>query len=188
MLCPGCWGSKTTPGSVAACGVCNATGSCADVRLSPHFLLSEMVHSDTAVRKHLPNVPSAAHIANLTRLCVEVLEPIREQFDALHVTSGLRVPALNGSIAGSAKRSAHEEGWAADLVPIRNGVTLKSIVDWVIASSLEYDQVIYEGTWVHVARFSPDGTRARKLALMMFKDANGDSYYSPYNPADPRVV
>lgn len=187
MLCPNCWGSMTVPGSQTPCGYCNAAGSCPDQVLSHHFRLSEMLASQTAMRRHLSNAPTLEHIANLTKLSVDLLEPIRSQFGPVQISSGLRLPAVNGSIPGSAKRSAHEEGWAADFVPMRDGVTLKTIVDWVIASLLEYDQVIYEGTWVHVARFTPDGSRARKMPLMMFKNAAGDSDYSRYDPNDPRV-
>jgi zinc D-Ala-D-Ala carboxypeptidase len=191
MLCPACWGSKTVPGARSRrkkCITCSATGACADRQLSPHFALSEMVRSQTALRKHLSNAPSDEHVANLVRLCKEILEPMRAQFGPLRVTSGLRLPAVNGSIAGAARRSAHEEGWAADIVPIKAGVTLKQMVDWVIASSLSFDQVIYEGTWVHVARFSPNGKREARQALMMFPNAAGKPTYSAYKPNDPRVV
>jgi len=157
--------------------------------LSPHFALSEILFSPTAVRDHIANDPDPAvnDEQHLARLCNDLLEPVRNEFDALHVNSGLRRPLLNAHIAGSASVSAHMFGWAADVVPIRNGVTLKAIVDWVIASNLRYDQVIYEGTWVHLALFAPNGTAQRKQALMMFPDASGKPQYSPYLPNDPRV-
>ena len=188
MLCPGCWGSRTTPSSPDPCATCTGTGVFADAQLSPHFLLSEMLRSQTAVRKHLSNAPTPGHLANLRRLCHELLEPIRTEWGPLRINSGLRLPAVNGSIAGAARRSAHEEGWAADFVPLKAGVTLKQIVDWIIASPLTYDQVIYEGTWVHIARFSPDGTREAKQKLMMFPDSRGRAVYSPYDSMDPRVM
>jgi hypothetical protein len=176
MLCPQCWGRKTS------CAYCGKSGVVPDVRLSPHFTLSELVASQTAARKKIANVPTDDHRAHLTRLALECLEPIRLQFGPLHVNSGLRVAKLNKAIGGSTT-SAHCAGWAADLVPIRAGITLKRIVDWVIGSSVPYDQIIYEGTWVHIARFNASGTKTRKQKLMMF-----GGKYAQYDATDPRVI
>lgn len=186
MLCPGCWGTKKR--DRGSCTTCAGAGTVDDVQLSPHFTLSELVRSQTAVRKALSNAPTPAHVAALRRLCLQCLEPVRAQFGALRVNSGLRLPAVNGSLAGSARRSAHELGWAADFVPADQGVSLKRAVDWVVASPLAFDQVIYEGTWVHLARFAPDGKRERKQALMMFPDKAGKSKYAAYDASDARVL
>ena len=186
MLCPGCWGAKAKDG--ATCAACAGVGTIDEVQLSPSFTLSELVRSQRAVRKGLSNAPSAQHVAALRRLCVECLEPVRSQFGALRVSSGLRLPAVNRALTGSASGSAHIEGFAADFVPADTSVTLKRIVDRVLSSTLAFDQVIYEGTWVHLARFAPDGVRERRQALMMFPDANGKAKYSTYDPRDALVL
>lgn len=188
MICPRCWGSRREPGGVAVCAYCGGQGTAKDVELSPHFSMSEMVVSQTAIRRGIPNAPSAEQTEHLQRLSNELLEPIRAEFGALRISSGVRLPALNEAIQGSSRTSAHQVGWAADFIPAAPAVKLKAIVDWVSASALPYDQIIYEGTWVHVARFHPDGRQVRKQSLMMFPSNSGSPAYSAYDPTDPRVL
>jgi zinc D-Ala-D-Ala carboxypeptidase len=45
------------------------------MKLSANFQLSELVKSQTAERKGIPNNPSPSHIDNLKALCVNVLQP-----------------------------------------------------------------------------------------------------------------
>ena len=47
------------------------------MKLSANFQLSELVKSQVAERKGIPNNPSPSHIDNLKALCVNVLQPIR---------------------------------------------------------------------------------------------------------------
>jgi zinc D-Ala-D-Ala carboxypeptidase len=47
-------------------------------KLTEHFSLEEMTFSKTAVRHGLDNRPNTRIIQNLTELCEELLEPIRE--------------------------------------------------------------------------------------------------------------
>lgn len=68
-------------------------------RLSPHFTLAEFACKDGT------KVPSAS-VPALTRLCNEVLEPLRERFGACTVMSGYRPAAYNRRIGG-AKFSQH---------------------------------------------------------------------------------
>jgi hypothetical protein len=101
--------------------------------------------------------------------------------------SAYRCLALNTAVKGSTT-SAHVAGWAGDINPVDPNVTRKAIVDWIIASSLAYDQVIFEGTWVHIALFDRPGVQQRKEALSMFP--NPDSHriqYIAYDPTDPRI-
>lgn len=181
MVCPACWGAKKDR-SRRLCKYCSAEGTVPDQQLSDNFSLSEMLYSPTAVRASIPNDPTPEQVQHLAAVCHYLLEPIRVKFGPLHINSGLRQPELNAAIGGSSKTSAHQLGYAADLIPMAHGSSLKSVVDWVISFGIAYDQVIYEGTWVHVGLVSPDGT-VRKQALMMF-----GGKYSPYDPKDPRVV
>lgn len=70
-----------------------------DVRLSPHFLLSEFSPHDggTVPPKYVPSLRS---------LCVLVLEPLRVEFGVCHVVSGLRTVKHNAAVGG-AKESHH---------------------------------------------------------------------------------
>lgn len=181
MLCPRCHGTKTDPSTEGPCSFCVGAGTCADAPLSPHFELSELLVSEAAARKGLPNDPPDGYVERLRTLAADVLEPLRARFGPVHVNSGYRSPAVNAAIGGSAT-SAHMQGFAADLVPLTAGVTLKQMADWLISSDVPFDQVIFEGTWLHVGRFGPGGV-VRREALMMF-----GGKYSTYDPADPRVT
>ena len=119
-------------------------------KLSANFSLRELVVSQTAVRCGIPNVPSPVHIENLSALCAQVLQPARDAFGPILVTSGYRSPRLNRKIRG-AERSQHCLGQAADIIPANGEV---AALFNLIASlpELPFDQLIYEfGVWVHVS-------------------------------------
>lgn len=118
-------------------------------QLTEHFTLGEMTRSSTAVRRGIPNVPSADNVAALTLLCARVLEPVRAHFGRpVRVTSGYRAPRVNVSVGGSAT-SQHCLGEAADFTVL--GVPNIEVCRW-IAEHLAFDQLIYEfgeAGWVH---------------------------------------
>ena len=155
-----------------------------DRRLSPHFLLSELLHSDTAAANGIPNDPTEEHLANGQRLVTEILEPIRERCGPQHVNSGYRSHALN-AIRGGADRSAHMEFFAGDLVPKACG--RRALFDAVLASDLKFDQLIWEITWIHVGLVGPGGVQRRQV-LQAFPNSRGVMQYAPFNPNDPRVA
>ncbi len=63
--------------------------------LTPHFSLKEMTASATANQLHIINCPNATQIARLKALCEHVLEPLRQHFGAIRITSGFRSERLN---------------------------------------------------------------------------------------------
>lgn len=188
MLCPRCWGSRIEPGrDDRNCNFCLGDGVSKDVQLGPHFWLSEFVRSSKALRKGIPNDPSSKHIEELRSLVVKLLEPLRREFGSISIESGFRTLKTNIEIGGS-ESSVHMDGRAADIVPMAPGVTLKMLVDWMIKQDkLLFDQVIFEGTWVHVGHESPRGGY-RRQALMMFMNSKKERVYSRYDPKDPRVT
>ncbi|MEZ5688681.1 MAG: D-Ala-D-Ala carboxypeptidase family metallohydrolase [Caenibius sp.] len=135
-------------------------------RLSPHFHLSEFVHSQTAARRGIDNTPPPWVVANLERLCRKVLEPVRAHFARpVIVSSGYRCLALNRAIGGSST-SQHCRGEAADIeVP---GVSNVDLAKW-IDGNLLFDQLILEfytpgqpsSGWVHASH----GPRLRNQEL-----------------------
>ena len=185
MLCPYCWGNrKALDGGI--CTVCHSAGVIEDKQLSEFFKLSEMLASQTAVRNCLSNYPSNEVIGNLTKLAKELLDPIRVHFGPLHIDSGYRAPLVNKAVGG-APSSAHLQGWAADINARQASVTRKNIVDWVKGEELQYDQLIFEGTWVHISLFGPSSMQRRET-LAMFPNRAGVPTYLQYDPKDPRIL
>lgn len=146
--------------------------------LSPHFTLAELLQSETAARRRIDNSPSQAIVDNLTFLAGR-LEVIRELLGNLPIiiTSGYRCSALNVAVGGS-KTSAHMSGLAADFICPAYGSPLdicRRLAER--AGQLAFDQVIQEGSWVHVG-FAQAGREPRRQVLTaQFSD--GGASYSP---------
>jgi len=152
------------------------------MKLSANFQLSELVKSQTAERKGIPNNPSPAHIDNLKNLCINVLQPIRSHFDCpVIVSSGYRSAELCIAI-GSKPTSQHAEGKAADIEVV--SVDNKELAQW-IKDNLEFDQLILEfyrsgepdSSWVHV---SWDSDNNRNQSLLAYRDDNNKTQYRPW--------
>lgn len=130
-------------------------------QLSPHFTLDELQRSRTAERLGIDNAPPPAARANLDRLA-RLLEEVRAALGgrAIHITSGYRSPELNRRVGGS-PASAHMDGCAADLIVW--GMSPLDVARVIDASAIAFDQLIYEGDWVHIA--IPTSGRARRNRL-----------------------
>jgi uncharacterized protein YcbK (DUF882 family) len=150
------------------------------MNLTNNFSLSELTHSDTAVKKGLDNTPTQEIIDNLKVLCEKVLQPVREHYGkSVKVNSGYRAPEVNASVGGS-KTSDHCKGQAADIeiVGVTNGDLAKYIKD-----SLQFTQVILEfytpgipdSGWVHVS-YDPKDLKCQVLTATK-KD--GKTVYLP---------
>ena len=121
-------------------------------QLTEHFSLTELTASATATQDGIDNSAPDAIVANLQTVA-NGLENVRSILGvAMHINSGYRCPALNSAVHGVA-HSAHEEGFAADFVAPDFGVPL-AIVQTLQQSNLAFDQIIQEGTWVHIS-FDP---------------------------------
>ena len=124
------------------------------MKLSDNFTLAEMVRSQTARRLNIDNTPDEHQIEFMRELCVHVLQPIRNEFGPVRITSGLRVPELNRAIGGSSS-SQHcaLNGAAAD---IDFGDANKPVFDWIV-NNIVFDQLIWEfgddknPDWIHVS-------------------------------------
>ncbi len=118
-------------------------------QLSKNFTLEELTNSITASKRGLSNVPLPTHQDNLKNLVEAVLQPLRDILGVgIKITSGYRGFALNQAIGGS-KSSQHCEGKAADFTVV--GKSSTEICKIIIASGIEFDQLIDELTWVHVS-------------------------------------
>ena len=134
------------------------------MNLSPHFTLEELTVTD---HRTLDNTPDDDQKVNLYRLA-QFLEQVKEvlQFKPILVNSAYRSAAVNAA-CGSRDTSQHRLGCAADIrVP---GMTPDEVVRVVIASKLDYDQVIRELTWTHISIPNTPEAKPRKMALIIDK-------------------
>lgn len=125
------------------------------MKLSKHFSLSEFLRSQTASRLGIDMTPGKYELDNLATLCINYLEPLREELGnpIIHISSGFRPLKLNNRIGGSAT-SAHLIGCAADIVV--TGIKPLKVARVLKDSGILYDQNIHEfGAWVHIG-FSVD--------------------------------
>ena len=147
-------------------------------KLSPNFTLSEMVKSETAVRRGLDNTPGQAEVDNLKVLATNVLQKVREHYKkGVKVNSGFRHPEVNAAVGGS-RTSDHCKGQAADIeIP---GVANADLAEW-ISKNCEFTQLILEfytpgvpdSGWVHV---SYDPKNLKKQVMTALKE-NGKTVY-----------
>ena len=133
---------------------------------SRNFTLSELIKSDTAIRKGINNNPNAEQIEKLKALCENILQPVRDHFGRVKITSGFRSVDLCMAI-GSSANSQHAKAEAADFECV--GVDNAELADW-IKNNLPYDQLIVEyytpgepnSGWIHCS-YIPDQPRASYL-------------------------
>jgi zinc D-Ala-D-Ala carboxypeptidase len=124
------------------------------MKLSKNFSLDELTKSQTALRMGINNEPTPGDLYNLSQLCDNILQPVREHFGKpVTVSSGYRSVALCEAIGSSAK-SQHAKGEAADFEIM--GIDNKEVAVW-IRDNLDFDQLILEfykdgepsSGWIH---------------------------------------
>lgn len=141
------------------------------MKLSKNFSLAEMVKSQTAERKAIPNAPDAGCIESMKLLAENILQPVRDEFGSFIVSSGYRSPELCIAI-GSKITSQHAKGEAADFEVA--GVDNYDLAIW-IRDNLEFDQLILEcytggnSGWIHCS-YVPEGNRKE---LLTYDRSNG---------------
>ena len=154
------------------------------MKLTANFSLDELIKSQVAERKGINNNPSPMQIENLKALAVNILQPIRSQFDKpLIISSGFRCAELCLEIGSSihSEHCADNKSAAADFeIP---GVDNKELAEW-IKSNLEYNQLILEfyregepsSGWVHCS-YSTDLNK--KQSLIAYRQ-DGKVQYRPW--------
>lgn len=151
-------------------------------QLSKNFTLEEFTYSPTAIKKGIVNKPTQLEVENMTALCENVLEPLREWLNdgsrkkvGIKISSGYRCKALNDVIGGS-KSSQHMTGQAVD---IDLGDKCADAFKY-IREKLEFDQMIWEfgndeqPNWIHVS-FAKNSNR--KMCLRAVSVNNKTQYH-----------
>jgi len=149
------------------------------MELSRNFSLQELIKSDTAIRLDINNNPSSGQIEKLKALCENILQPVRDHFGRVKVTSGFRSEQLCLKI-GSSINSQHAKAEAADFECV--GVDNAEVADW-IKMNLETDQLILEfytpgepnSGWIHCS-WIPEGRREQYLHAYK---SEGKTKYKP---------
>jgi zinc D-Ala-D-Ala carboxypeptidase len=126
-------------------------------QLTPHFAVEEL---SCTQHREFDNTPPPEVIGTL-RTTAARMEQVRRLLGdrVISVSSGYRCQALNRAVGG-ARTSAHLTGDAVDFNCYGFGDPL-AICRALTASALAFDQMIEEGTWVHIS-FDP---RMRRQVL-----------------------
>ncbi len=153
-----------------------------NVMYTPHFAALEFTESATARKYGIENRPTPEAVANLKRLCLHTLEPLREALGLpVIITSGFRCKALNDIIAHHSHRSQHLKGQAADFyvgwsAPLRgrgqsgpssnSGIgssprerLIKAFRLIITSEQIDFDQLILYPNFIHVSYVSPETNR-----------------------------
>ena len=148
------------------------------MKLSKNFSVAELSKSEWATRNGVDNTPSMTVIDNLQQLVDNILQPVRDKFGPVVVTSAYRSPAVNKGIGGSAT-SDHTKGQAADFEVL--GMANKALAEW-IRDNLKFTQLILEfpsksdpnAGWVHCSYDKDD----LKCEVLTASKVGGKTVYS----------
>ena len=132
--------------------------------MTPHFSLAELTYTG---HREFDNTPSPEVMPNLQRVAL-LMEQVREVLARpIFITSGYRSKQVNDAV-GSKDTSQHRLGCAVDIrIP---ELTPDQVVKTIIASDLQYDQVIREfDRWTHVSIPNNTSVAPRKSKLIIDK-------------------
>lgn len=142
------------------------------MRLSPNFTLAEFTKSGKADELKLNNTPDEKITAQLIKTA-EAMEVVRSLLGKpININSGYRSPRVNSAVGGS-RTSDHMTGHAVDFVCPSFGSPLDICIA-IVKSDIQFSQLIYEGTWVHIS-FKENKTRQ----VMTRKIIGGKVKYLP---------
>jgi len=162
------------------------------IRLSHYYTLYDVLHTrcggaviPMGGKTHCNRRWSAYElVSNLRELAVLCLDPIKHKYPYMAINSCFR----NGTVpGGGSSTSAHDVGWAADMVfypnyPNGSGTLIRVAED--IAKFVPYDQLLYEfapdrqprGTsepWVHIGIRAPSSPGGRAPLARTFWNDHG---------------
>ncbi len=119
------------------------------------FTMGDFIHSDYANRNRIDNTPgidvdslgkdaSAEEVNNNAMfLFKKCIQPIKEAFPNLAISSGFRCEDLNSAVGG-VSYSNHLYGEAADVYDPTGEFSTKEIFEWILMYIPKFYQVIWE--------------------------------------------
>ncbi len=133
------------------------------MKLSENFSLQEFEQSQTAIEHNVDNRANTEQIIALTALTNCCLQPVRDHFGPVRITSGFRNPDI-AHLVNSTRSSQHCLGEASDW-EVR-GIDNKDVAIWCI-ENLDFDQIILEfyeegnvdSGWIHLSYKRKGGNR-----------------------------
>jgi hypothetical protein len=138
-------------------------------RISKHITYAEAIHSNTAKRCGIENIPNEEQTKNMIELAEKIFEPLRLWAGGpIKITSMFRSENLNKALNG-ASSSQHCKGMAMDIDDVYGCKTNKEMFDW-IRSHCNFDQLIWEfgdddnPAWVHVS-YQGEGKNRNRVLL-----------------------
>jgi hypothetical protein len=151
------------------------------MKIGKYFTLHEMERSDTAKRLGISNKADEASINNAKELCRNLLDPLREFWGPIYISSWYRSEALNQAIGG-ATGSHHMTGNAVDIDLDGIDENGNKEIFHLIRVNFDFHTLIWEfgddnkPDWVHISWFPNNNP---KRVLRAIKE-NGKTKYEPY--------
>ena len=139
------------------------------MKLTPNFSSSEFEVTSTALVNMLPK----DYIPRVAALCTAILQPIRDRFGPVTVTSGYRSPEVNATVGGSSG-SQHVTAEACDFYcpdqptyDVWDYIVKMAAMDWPV------DQAIwYKETTGHIHISHTTRKKNRRQLLLKKKDGS----------------
>lgn len=151
-------------------------------QLTKHFTLAEATVSSTAKLHNISNLPIDAVVIEAIKHTASKMEQVRVLLEnqPILINSWYRNPEVNTLVGGS-RTSDHMTGYSVDFRCPKFGTPLEVCMKLIDSRNLlGYDQLIYEGNWVHIS-FAP-----RNRAQTLTKLLNGG--YAPGLISTRRLV
>lgn len=131
--------------------------------LTLHFTRQEATITSTGLA-NIPTPEEWQRIEN-TAYNMEIVRAILQR-KPIRINSWFRSQAVNSRVGGTEK-SEHRLGAAVDFTCAGYGTPLEICKTLVLYSHIaNYNQLIYEGGWVHIS-FPPDGILGKREALTL---------------------